>query len=304
MRRAISLILIALPVAALLPLRSDGAAQRVTTVNGIGLIDYTRSARFKVGDWVKYHVTGSSEMGEVDDYNVTVLIAGAEKFWGEDCFWVETWTDLSHGSPAAVATLVSYSAFGDSAWLQNFQRYTRKTIHEVREDGTPIQTVMRRINSLNRRDGIKREVTLHTDTLGPDTVHVARGLFQCTKVVMRQGVGMNAERGDSTTRDEVRENRTLYYTLQVPITSLAREDIENVILRKTWKAGESEKAVVLTRERALGVARLVDFGSGGLTPLMTPEYARRGIAGAAPAGPTRNPARRSPAGKSTKRASG
>jgi len=304
MRRAISLILIALPVAALLPLRSDGAAQRVTTVNGIGLIDYTRPARFKVGDWVKYHVTGSSELGEVDDYDVTVLIAGAERFWGEDCFWVETWTGVGDRSPISVATLMSYSAFGDSAWLQNFQKYARKTIHEVHEDGTPIQTVMRRINTLNRRDAIKRDVTLRADTLGADTVQVARGLFQCTKVVMRQGVGMNAERSDSTTRDEVRENRTLYYTLRVPITSVVREDIENLIMRKTWKAGESEKAVVLTRERALGIARLVDFGSGGLTPQITPEYARRGIAGAARETPTRNPVRRSRAGKSTKRATG
>jgi hypothetical protein len=251
-------------------------------------------------------VTGSSELGEADDYNVMVLIAGAEKFWGEDCFWVETWTEALHHSPASVATLMSYSAFGDSAWLQNFQKYARKTIHDVHEDGTPIQTVMRRLNTLNRRDAVTREVTLLTDTLGADTVHVGRGVFQCTKIVTHQGVGINAEVGDSTTRNEVRENRTRYYTLQVPITSVAREDIENVILRKTWKAGESDKAVVLTRERALGIARLVDFGSGGVTPQVTPEYARRGIAGAA-AGPTRDPVRRSPAAparKATKRSTG
>jgi predicted ester cyclase len=300
MRRAISLILIALPVAALLPLRSDGAPQRVTTMNGIGLIDYTRPARFKVGDWVKYRVTGSSELGEVDAYDVTVLIAGAEKFWGDDCFWVETWTEAQERTPIAVATLMSYSAFSDTAWLQNFQKYARKMVHEVGEDGTPLQTVMRRTNTLNRRDAIpNREVTLLTDTLGADTVHVAKGLFHCTKISMRQGVGMNAEVGDSTIRNEVRENRTLYYTLEVPITSVAREDIENVVLRKTWRAGESDKAVDQLRERAIGIARLVDFGSGGLTPLITPEYARRGIAGAAPAAPARVPAR-----KSTKRAAG
>ena len=54
---------------------------------------------------------------------------------------------------------------------------------------------------------------------------------------MRQGVGMNADVGDSTVRNEVRENRTLYYSREVPITGLAREDIENSILRKTWKIG-------------------------------------------------------------------
>jgi hypothetical protein len=282
MRRAISLILIALPLAALLPLRSDGAAQRVTTMNGIGLIDYTRPARFKVGDWVKYHVSGSSELGETDNYDVTVLISGQETFWGEDCFWVETWTEINQRPTAAVATLMSYSAFGDTAWLQNFQKYARKTIHDVSEDGTPIQTVMRRLATFNRRDVIKRELTLLTDTLGVDTVQVPRGTFRCTKVTMRQGVGMNADVGDSTTRNEVRENRTLYYTPQVPITSVAREDIENFILRKTWKVGESEKAQMITRERAIGIARLVDFGNGQLTAQITPEYARRGFVRASP----------------------
>jgi len=277
MRRAIPLVLIALALGLALPLRSDGAAQRVTTMNGIGLIDYTHAPNFKVGDWVKYHVTGSSELGESDDYTVTVLISGEEKFWGEDCFWVETLTEVEKHSPAAVATLMSYEAFGDTAWLQNFQKYARKTIHDVKEDGTPIQTVMRRLATFNRRDAQQRELSLVRDTLGRDTVQVPRGTFHCLKVEMRQGVGMNADIGDSTVRNEVRENRTLYYTHEVPITSVAREDIENTILRKTWKAGESEKARLLTRERALGVARLIDYGNGQLQAQITPEYARHAI---------------------------
>jgi hypothetical protein len=77
--------------AALLPTGLNAAA--VKQVNGIGLVDYRRKPDFKVGDWVRYHITGTNMTGDKDDYLVTVLIAGEESFWGEDGFWVETWTD-------------------------------------------------------------------------------------------------------------------------------------------------------------------------------------------------------------------
>src|SRR5437667_8431576 len=63
-------------------------------VDGIGLIDYSKKPDLHVGSWVKYHVKAKSDKGAVDDYSVTMLIAGEEKFWGEDCFWLETWTEI------------------------------------------------------------------------------------------------------------------------------------------------------------------------------------------------------------------
>jgi hypothetical protein len=42
--------------AALLPTGLNAAS--VKEVNGIGLIDYRRKPDFKVGDWVRYRITG------------------------------------------------------------------------------------------------------------------------------------------------------------------------------------------------------------------------------------------------------
>ena len=106
MPRATRLAAVALGLLALLPLQPRAAQQKVELVNGIGLIDYSQKPHFKVGDWVRYHVTGSSETGMHDDYEVTVLIGGEERFWGEDCFWVETWTEPASGGSRAVATLM------------------------------------------------------------------------------------------------------------------------------------------------------------------------------------------------------
>src|SRR5439155_10237578 len=123
MRRAIAL-LIPILCAALVPLAAHGRSRAKAIMNAVGLIDYSSKPAFKPGDWVRYHVVGANNQGDTDDYYVTILIAGEERFWGEDCFWVETRT-LAAGStaPVVVATLMSYSAFDDSLGLLHMKYF-------------------------------------------------------------------------------------------------------------------------------------------------------------------------------------
>jgi hypothetical protein len=278
MPRAIRLAAVALGLVALLPTQPRATQQKVELVNGIGLIDYARKPHFKVGDWVQYHVTGSSEMGMHDDYDVTVLIGGEEKFWGEDCFWVETWTAPATGGGRSVATLMSYAIFDDSLPIPHLQLYARKMISEMTEDGHPIQSVMKRpTGSLTSRKPIGERVSMKVDTVGSDTVAVPPGLFQCKKVSIQQGIATTMDVADSSIRTEVRENRLVYMTPEIPITAVAREDIEYSIMRKTWKIGRSEEGPLRTMDRSTGSARLTARGENG-HPQLVPEYARKALA--------------------------
>src|SRR5262249_27886169 len=109
MRRAIQLLAaVALAAVAAAPIVS--AEDQL--MNGIGLIDYGRRPDFKVGTWVRYHVTGQSVQGHSNDYDLTIGIGGEERFWGEECFWVETLMRGKSGS-GLVASLMSYSVFDD-----------------------------------------------------------------------------------------------------------------------------------------------------------------------------------------------
>ena len=228
-----------------------------------------------------------------DDYVATILIGGEERFWGEECFWIETWTAPSGGVESAVATLMSYSAFGDTAWLENFQKYARKTVSDVDEDGRPIIQIMKRSGSYKRRGGPRRSITYAIDSLGTDTVTAVKGvIYKCAKVSIRQGIGMNSDVGDSTVRNEVREDRMAYYSDKVPITSLAREDIETSTIRKSWKIGRSADAIQKTVDHGLGISRIVDYGSGGLAPKLVPISARKPLARQGPSHRRRRGARR------------
>lgn len=286
MRHAVKWLGVTLCALALLPTGSITAA--VKPVNGIGLIDYSRKPDFKVGDWVKYHITGGNMTGDKDDYMVTVLIAGEEDFWGDDAFWVETWTEPKNAPPMGTATLMSYAIFQDSLPLPRMQLYQRKSINEADENGTPIQVVMRRSSgSLKVRTPFDDQVAVDFDTLGQDTVSVPRGTFNCLKVEIRQGKSTTRDFTDSTEYIEVWDKRRGYYNHQIPITSLAREEIESSYQQRKWRVGRSEEAPPLRYiDRSLGEARLVDFGrnlkSRVLPESMMKSLPRKAAGGAAP----------------------
>lgn len=272
MRRAIAVLALLLAGAALLAWGVFAQSQPATRVNAIGFIDYSRPPDFKVGDWVRYHVTGESELGMRDDYELTILISGEELFWGDSCFWVETWLAPRGGSPTTIATLMSYSIFRDSMPVQRLQMYQRKQVNEIDDRGNPVEVVMEPAPSILRsRSLFKTPLQWDVDTLGRDTVITPAGNFDGLKVQIRQGTASTRSFGDSSRYDEVRENRTMWLDPRVPITHTARESVENIVARRTWMIGRSsEGSPLLLRERGLGSARLIATGSNGEARLTPP----------------------------------
>ena len=248
-------------------------------MNGIGLIDYHHKPDFKSGDWVRYHMQSHSELGATDDYELTVMIAGEEDFWGDPGFWVETWVDMPGQPTMTRAALVSYEIFSDSIATQRLLLYTRRMVTMLNEDGTPKMDINKpSASTLKARREVQNPIRFTLDTLGVDTVNTPKGDFKPLKVVMRQGTGATQSVGDSSVYTEVRENRTSWYTVAVPITHLVREDIESINARKSWLIGRSGDATPLAiRDRGLGSARLVDFGHGA-TARLVPERLRHTIA--------------------------
>jgi hypothetical protein len=112
-------------------------------------------------------------------------------------------------------------------------------------------------------------------------VSVPPGLFHCSKVSVQQGVATTVDVADSSIRTEVRENRLLYMSTEIPITAVAREDIEYSIKRKSWKIGHSEEGPMRTMELSVGSARLTALGDKG-HPQLVPEYARKSLVSSAP----------------------
>jgi hypothetical protein len=277
MRRAIAALSLLLALAAL-----DAPRSRADTgaiMNGIGLIDYRHKPDFKIGDWVRYQMKSHSELGASDNYELTVMIAGEEDFWGDPGFWVETWVDMPGVPPQTRASLVSYEIFSDTVATQRLLLYTRKMISMLNEDGTPKMDINKpSASTLKARREVQNPVRFSLDTLGTDTVVTPKGTFKPLKVLMKQGTGATQMVGDSSLYTEVRENRTSWYTLEVPITHLAREDIESINAHKSWLTGRSGDALPLAiRDRGLGTARLIDFGHGA-TARLVPERLRHTIA--------------------------
>jgi len=300
MRRAIALVAL---VIALLTLNAPrGWAQATQVMNAIGLIDYTHKPDFKVGDWVRYQMKGHSELGASDDYELTVVIAGEQDFWGDPSFWVETWVQRP-GEPMRLrASLVSYQIFGDTLATQRLLLYTRRQIGVMNPDGTPKIDLNRpAAGTLKLRREAQLPSTFSLDTLGVDTVQTPVREYKAVRILRKEGGGATQVAGDSTIYTEVRENRTSYFTLDVPITHLVREDVESINSRKSWMIGRSGDAIPLAiRDRALGSARLVATGHGAVAK-MVPERERRTIAeqvaaekaaarGATPGAPAKKPA--------------
>jgi len=291
-RRLIPLVCVALAAASM----SDAARQTVDMVNGIGIIDYASRPSMKIGQWVSYRMTGTSEMGESDDYNVTVVIAGEERFWGEDCFWVETWTEPRGKAPRAIATLMSYAIFEDSLPNIRSQYYIRKSIDGVDPEGGLSETLVRRPPStLKTRGTLLESPNIRLDTLGTDTVSAMGRTLTCRKVQWQEGKAGTLEQRDSTITTELRETRLIYLSREVPVTGVAREDLERSIRRRSWAIGRSQDAAPwITMDRAVGGAQLIGYGENA-EPRLLPKSRQLSLrqidaASARPARPA--PARR------------
>lgn len=277
MRRAIlvALILAATLVTSAAPARAQGRQ----VVNGIGLVDYNHKPDFKVGDWARYHMRGNSELGAKDDYTVTLLIAGEEDFWGDRAFWLETWVEGETSPTMVQAALMSYDIFNDPSATERLMLYMRKAIQRLNEDGTPrIEINKPAASILKTRRDVKNPTNFDRDTVGVDTVQTPAGSFRALKVVYNQGKGVTQSVGDSTMYTELRETRTSWYVNDIPITHMVREDVETSSTSKSWLTGRSGDALKLNvKDRALGTARLIAYGHGGLTARVLPEKFQHSI---------------------------
>jgi hypothetical protein len=224
-------------------------------------------------------MTGESEMGLSDNYELTLVVAGEEDFWGDPAFWLETWVDAPGQPPRAMASLISYEAFSDSNAVQRLLLYTRKVISLLNEDGSPRIDINRPASStLKMRHDVMNPVTYSKEPLGRDTVTTPKGTFNVDKVLMRQGKGVTSAAGDSTVYRELREDRTSFYSSQVPITRLVREDIVTGSTRKAWLLGRSGDATpTMVQDRGEGSALLLDYGHGGKEPRMVPKRLQKSL---------------------------
>ena len=272
--RALVMAIVAL---SLLPAARPALAQKQTLVDAIGAVDYLHGrSSVRVGAWAKYRTTGATAAGVTDAYTSTVLIAGEEDWWGEDCFWVETHTELGGGVVIPAATLMSYSIFEDSLAIPHLLTYQRKRITDIDENGQPVQQIMRRGEShLRNREPFGKGLTWVVDTLGVDTVRTPRGDFACLAVRREQGVSQTAESQDSTRYTEIRKSRTTWITLDVPVTHFAKEVFESEMRQRTWLTGRSmEAGPMRTVERTTGTVELLDFGASGVEAQLVPEPLR------------------------------
>lgn len=244
----------------------------VNRINAIGLVDYHHGAHFKVGDWVRYHVENRGLTSGRSDYDLTLLIAGEEEFWGEKCFWLETWSRDEGGREEAAASLVSYDIFNDSLADERIQIYRRKVISGVDDDNQPIEEITRSNSNLNQiRSGPVRPTGYTVDSLGTDTLSTPLGEFKARRVDIKTAKQLTRTEGDSTVVLETHNDRSRWMVPAIPITSVGREDIRDTRSRKAWKIGYASdaKPPALT-DNGTGSARIVAIGHGGLVPKLLP----------------------------------
>ena len=250
-------------VAVLIAAAPAGAQNFGKSIDGIGLIDYSRKPVFKVGTYLEYHVTGHSSKGHSEDYKMVVGIAGEERFWGDDCFWVETVTqNPAEGGGSSVATLMSYSIFSDSLPVQHLQYFVRKSISDTDERGIPREVVAKgSAGGIKSHTKVDPNTHWYSDTLASDSVRVMGRTYWCKRLHTRRDVANSVEQGDSTVMTEYREDRDTYLTPHIPLTGIAREDIEYLETRKAWLAGRSQDAATTVNVHSVGQAILLSTGS-------------------------------------------
>ena len=137
-------------------------------------------------------------------------------------------------------------------------------------------------------DPVDDKIAVDVDTVGADTVITPLGLFHCVKVSFRQGKNNSHDFGDSTQYDEAWDKRMKYLSRQIPITSLARQEMDVSYQRRKWQIGRSENAPPLQYlDHSIAEARVVGFGSGMKSRIL-PESMQKSLPRkAAVAAPTR-----------------
>jgi hypothetical protein len=121
---------------------------------------------------------------------------------------------------------------------------------------------------------VKYQPERRRDTLGVERLTVAKGTFDALRELRHYKEYKTSQDGDSTVYFELTEDHTYWWSDQVPITRLVRQEQENTQRRRTWMIGESSNAPFLIVEHATGGSELVDFGTG-MKALLVPERLQR-----------------------------
>jgi hypothetical protein len=241
-------------------------------LDGITLLDLSGRAGLKVGSWVRYHTVSGSVLGYHDDYEVLMLIAADEEFWGERCFWLETST-IDHGDTITTASLISYAAIGDSAAARHATWFERKTVRNLDASGVPEEMIPKRTPGEFR---VPRSAAGHkpaeqegtndrsVDTLAVDTCQVPIGGFRGHSVREVNKIVQEVVRGDSTVHYERVETRLRKLDNRIPLTRLVREDIRDVQEDRLWLTGQSSQNISRVLEDARGVTLLTGYGERGV----------------------------------------
>jgi hypothetical protein len=224
---------------------------------------------------VHYRTVSSSWLGYQSDYEVWLLIAGEEEFWGQKGFWLETWT-RDHGEDTLyTASLLAHRAVGDSAALRQPAWFTLKTVRGVDAEGHPtVDIPIRdrselRVAAADRGHRAAEEQGTRDrgfDSLAVDTCSLPAGHFRGPGVREVNRVTQEVMRGDSTIHYERVETRIRKLDARIPITRMAREDIRDIQTDDVWPTGESAKSTRRVLEDARGLTWLVDYGDHGLAP--------------------------------------
>jgi hypothetical protein len=284
MRRATALLVAAcLGLAVLLAAPPIPAA--VKSLDSSMMVDYSGRPGFQVGSWVRYRVTSRSKLGVAEDYYITMLIGGEEDFWGDPGFWLETWVTNDAGDTSATASMVSYSAFGDTAAARHLTWFLRKMVTGQHGPGGGAEVTVwtRDGNEIRQRakDQPRDLITARGttfDTLGVDTTVVPRGSFKGKVVRERTAIIAEQMKGDSTYRYQREEIRTRKMSDEVPITHMVREDVVDTQTRKGWITGHSGESEEEVLERGVMATILVGYGVGEIAPGVTPARVRMSLA--------------------------
>jgi len=241
-------------------------------LDGIMLLDLSGRASLKVGSWVRYHTVSNSYLGYHDDYEVLLLIAAEEEFWGERCFWLET-SIIDHGDTSSTASLISYAAIGDTAAARHATWFERKTVRSLDTSGLPEEMIPKRSPGEFR---IPRSAAGHRpaeqegtkdksiDTLAVDTCRVPAGSFRGPAVRELNRIVEEVVRGDSTVHYERLETRIRKLDSRIPLTRMVREDIHDVQQDRLWLTGQSSQSISRVLEEARGVTVLTGYGERGV----------------------------------------
>jgi len=284
MRRAV----LALILVAALPVIAWADTDR-GVVDAIGMLNYRHHGRLRVGDWVRYRVHGNSERGLATDYTVTLVIAGEERWWGEDCFWVETQLSYFGQEPMYAASLLSYAVFNDSLPAVRFPRYIRKYIDALDSQGKAAQQVYRRAPyELTQRGWSEYQGPVKRDTLGMEKVTVPKGTFEALHEDRHYRTFVTEHRPDSSVYFEKTKDHSYWTSDAIPITGLVRVDQVDTQRSRVWKAGEFETSPLNVLEQAKGSTELIDFGTG-MKANLVPEFLQHAL-------PDKREAEKRPAG--------